>query len=173
MNDEIEIERKEQYQPPSQGNPKNYLAEKRNLILIGAGVLIVVLIFFIFRFSGKDKSTDTLVQMEQKLAAIEQKIAALEKRQEDLASGPVKSLAEKVEMLEKRPTAKPKPPASPKVQAAPPAKRYHQMKKGETLTGIAKRYGLSIEELRRMNKLSPKTTLTAGRKLIVSPGGKN
>ena len=173
MNDEIEIERKEQYQKPSQGNPRNYLAEKRNLILIWAGVLIVVLIFFFFRFSGKDKSTETLIQMEQKLAAIEQKIAALEKKQEDLASGPVKSLAEKVEMLEKRPTAKPNPPASPKVQASPSAKRYHKMKKGETLTGIAKRYGLSIEELRRMNKLSPKTTLTAGQKLIVSPGGKN
>ena len=173
MNDEIEIERKEQYQPPSQGNPKNYLAEKRNLILIGAGVLIVVLIFFFFRFSGKDKSTETLVQMEQKLAAIEQKIAALEKQQEDLASGPVKSLAEKVERLEKRPTEKPKPPASPKAQAAPPAKRYHKMKKGETLSGIAKRYGLSVEELRRMNKLSPKATPTAGQRLIVSPGGKN
>jgi LysM repeat protein len=172
MNDEIEIERKEQYQPPSQGNPKNFLAEKRNLILIGAGVLIVVLLFFFFRFSGKDKSTETLVQMEQKLAVVEQKIAALEKRQEDLASGPVKSLAEKVEMLEKRLTEKPKLPVSPKAKAAPPAKRYHKMKKGETLTGIAKKYGLSVEELQRMNKLSPKTTTTAGQRLIVGPGGK-
>ena len=85
----------------------------------------------------------------------------------------LKSLAEKVEMLEKRPTTKPKPPASPKAQAAPPAKRYHKMKKGETLTGIAKKYGLSVEELRRMNKFSPKTTLTAGQRLIVRPGGKN
>ena len=157
MNDEIEIERKEQYRQPSQGNPKNYLAEKRNLILIGAGILIVVLIFFLFRFSGKDKSTETLVQMEQKLAAIEQKIAALEKQQEDLASGPVKTLAEKVEMLEKRPTEKPKPPASPKAQATPPAKRYHKVKKGETLYGIAKKYGLSVEELRQMNKFSSET----------------
>ena len=172
MNDEIEIERKEQYQPPSQRNPKNFLAEKRNLILIGAGLLIVVLLFFFFRFSGKDKSTEALVQMEQKLAAVEQKIAALEKQQEDLAGGPVKSLAEKVEKLEKRPTEKPKPPASPKAQAAPLAKRYHKMKKGETLAGIAKKYGLSVEELRRMNKFSPKATPTVGQRLIVSQGGK-
>ncbi len=175
MNDEIEIEQREPYRPPSKGNPKNFLAEKRNLILIGAGVLLivlVVLIFIFFRVSGEDKSTETLVQMEQKLAAIEQKFAALEKQQEDLVSGPVKSLAEKVEMLEKRPTEKPKPPASPKAQAAPPAKRYHTVKKGETLTSIAKRYGLSAEGLRRMNKLSPKTTLAAGQKLIVSTSGK-
>ena len=173
MNDEIETERKDQYRPSSKGNPKKNLAEKRNLILIGAGVLIVVLIFFLFRVSGKDKSTETLIQMEQKLAVIEQKIVALEKQQEDLASGPVKSLAEKVEMLEKRPTENPKPPASPKVQATPPAKRYHKVKKGETLYGIAKRYGLSVDELRQINKLSSKPTLDAGQKLIVSPGGKN
>jgi LysM repeat protein len=88
-------------------------------------------------------------------------------------SGPVKSLAEKVEILEKRPAEKPKPPASPKPQAATPAKRYHEVKKGETLTGIAKRYGISVEELRRLNRLSPKAALSAGQKLLVSPGGKN
>ena len=173
MNDEIEIERTEPYRTPSQGNPKKYFAEERNLILIGAGVLIVVLIFFFFRVSGKDKSTETLIQMAQKLAAIEQKIAALEKQQEYLVGGPVKRLAEKVEMLEKRPTEKLKPPASPKAKAAPPAKRYHKVKKGETLTGIAKRYGVSVEELRRINKLSPKTTLAAGQTLIAIPSGKN
>ena len=173
MNDEIEIERREQYRPSSEGNPKNFLAEKKNLILIGVGVLILLLIFFFFGVSGKDKSAEILAQMEQKLAAVEQKIAALEKRQEDLATGPIKSLAEKVELLEKRPIEKPKPQTPPKAQSVSPAKRYHEVKKGETLTGIAKRYGLSVEELRRINKLSPKAILSAGQKLIVSPGGKN
>jgi len=173
LNDEIEIERREQYRPSSQGNPRNYLAEKRNLILIGAVVIIVVLIFIFFGNRGKDKSAEILAQMEQRLAAIEQKIALLEKQHENLMSGPVKSLAEKVEILEKRPAEKPKPPASPKPQAATPAKRYHEVKKGETLTGIAKRYGISVEELRRLNRLSPKAALSAGQKLLVSPGGKN
>lgn len=168
MNDEIEIERREPYQPPPKGNPKTFLAEKRNLILIGAAVLIVVLIAIFFGVSGKDKSMESLVQMEQKLALIEQRIAALEKQQEELAGGPVKRLAEKVERLEKRPTEKPTPPASPKAQAAPSVKRYHEVKKGENLKGIAKRYGLSVEKLRRMNKLSPKTTIAAGQKLIIS-----
>ncbi len=173
MNDEIEIERKEQYRPSPQGNSKNSFVEKKNVILIGIGVLIVVLIFFFFGVSGKDKSTEILVPMEQKLAAIEQKIAALEKQQEDLASGPVKGLAERVEMLEKRPADKPKPPAVPKAQTVSSAKRYHEVKKGETLTAVAKRYGLSVQELRRMNKLPPKATLSTGQKLIVSAGEKN
>jgi LysM repeat protein len=173
LNDEIEIERREQYRPSSQGNPKNYLAEKKNVILVGAGVLIVVLIFFFFGVSGKDKSAEILAQMDQKLVAIEQKIAVLEKQQEDLVSGPIKSLAEKVEMLEKRPAEKPKSAPSPKTQISSIPKRYHEVKKGETVTSIAKKYGLSVEELRRINKLSPKATLPAGQKLIVSPGGKN
>jgi LysM repeat protein len=173
LNDEIEIEPKEPYRPPSQGSLKKFIAEKQNLILIGAGVLIVVLIFLFSGIAGKEKSTEVLVQLEKNLAAMEQKIATLEKKQENLTSGPIKNLTEKVEMLEKRPIEKSKPPASPKTQATLQAKRYYEVKKGETLTGIAKRYRLSVEELRRKNNLSPKTALVAGQKLIVSSGGKN
>lgn len=173
MNDEIEIERKEQYRPSSKGNSNNFLEDKKKMLFIGIGVLAAALLVYFVGFSGKDKSGEILAQMEQKLAAIEQKIAVLEKQQEDLASGPVKSLAEKVEMLEKRPNEKPKPPTPPKAQAPSPSKRYHEVKKGETVMSVAKKYGLSAEELRRFNKLSPKATLSAGQKLMVSPGGKN
>jgi LysM repeat protein len=172
MNDEIEIERKEQYRPSSKGNSNNFLADKKKIFLIGGGVLAVVVIVLFFAFSGKDKSAEILAQMEQKLSAVEQKLAALEKQQEDLASGPMKSLAERVEMLEKRPVDKPKPPPPPKAQAPSPAKRYHEVKKGETMTGIAKRYGMTSEELRKINNLPPKAALAVGQKLIVSPGGK-
>ena len=58
------------------------------------------------------------------------------------------------------------------ISISPQAKRYHAVKEGETPYSIAKKYGLSVEQLRRMNKLSPKTTLATGQKLIVSPAGK-
>jgi LysM repeat protein len=173
VNEEIETERREQYRPSSQGNPKNYFADKKNMLLIGGGVLAVVVIVLFFAFSGKDKSAEMLAQMDQKLTAVEQKLAALEKQQEDLRSGPLKGLLERVEMLEKRPIEKPKPPVPPKAQAPAPKKAYHEVKKGETATSIAKKYGLSVEELRRINNLSPKAVLSPGQKLIVSPGGKN
>jgi len=170
LKDEIEIERDEQYRPPSPENRKDYWVKRRNLILIAAGALIVVLLFFFWGGSGKDKSSETLAQTAQRLDAMEQKIAALQKQQEDLVNGPVRGLVEKVEMLEKRPAKKPEPAASSKAQAAPPTKRYHKVKKGETIPSIAKRYGLSAEELKRMNKLAPKTTLAVGQNLIVSTG---
>lgn len=167
-----EIERRERFQPSSEGNPGRFLDGKKKPMLIGVGVLAAAVIVYFLGFSGKDKSAEMIAQMEQKLAAIEQRTAALEKQIEDLATGPVKSLGERMEMLEKRPVEKPKPPAAPKAQTPPPAKRYHEVKKGETLTGIAKRYGLSPEELRRMNNLAPKASLSVGQKLIVGPGGK-
>jgi LysM repeat protein len=170
---EIEIEPREQKHPIPQRRPNKFFAEKQNLILIGAGVLIIVLIFLFSGIAGKDKSAEVLVRLEKNLAAMEQKIATLEAEQKNLTSGPVKSLTERVEMLEKRPTEKPKPVVSTKAQTAPLAKRYHEVQKGETLAGIAKRYGLSANELRRNNNLSPKTTLVVGQKLIVSSGGKN
>ena len=173
MNDEIEIGRREKYAPSSEGNPQNPLADKKNMIFIGGGVLAVVVIVLFFAFSGKDKSAEMLAQMDQKLTAVEQKLAALEKQQEDLRSGPLKGLLERVEMLEKRPIEKPKPAPTPKAQAPAPKKAYHEVKKGETFTSIAKKYGLSVEELRRINNLSPKAGLSAGQKLLVSPVGKN
>jgi LysM repeat protein len=168
LNDEIEIEPREPYHTPSQGRIIKFFAEKQSLILIGVGVLIVVLIFLFSGIAGKDKSTEVLVQLEKNLAAMELKIATLETKHENLTSGPVKNLTERVEMLEKHPTEKPKPAVPLKAKTTPVAKRYHEVKKGETLAGIAKRYGLSVEELRRKNKLSPKATLTVGQKLIVS-----
>jgi LysM repeat protein len=172
LKDEIEIERDEEYHPPPHESRKNSWVKRRNMILIAACALIVVLAFFFRGVTGKDKTRATIAQMAQRLDAMEQKIAALQKQQEDLVSGPVRDLTEKIEMLEKRPAPKPEPASSPRAQATLPTKRHHTVKKGETIRSIAKRYGLSAEELRRMNKLSPKTRLAAGQSLIISTGKK-
>jgi LysM repeat protein len=173
MDNEIEIERREKYRSSSEGEPENFFGDKKKIILIAVGVLAAAVIVYFVAFSGPDKYAEMFAQMDQRLSALERKIVALEKQQEDLASGPLKSLAEKVEFLEKRPVDKPKPPAASKAQAPSPAKRYHEVKKGETITSIAKRYGMSAEELRRINNLSPKAALSVGQKLAVVPGGKN
>jgi len=50
-----------------------------------------------------------------------------------------------------------------------PKSKYHTVKKGDTLFAIAKKHGLSVEELRAMNNLSRKATIKSGQKLRVSP----
>jgi LysM repeat protein len=45
-------------------------------------------------------------------------------------------------------------------------RRYHTVRKGETLSSIARKYGLSREELRRLNKLRS-DKITVGQKLLI------
>ena len=46
--------------------------------------------------------------------------------------------------------------------------RYHRVKAGDTLWSVAKRYGLEVAELRRMNGLSPKASrIRPGQRLRV------
>ena len=47
--------------------------------------------------------------------------------------------------------------------------RYHQVLAGETLYRISLKYGLTVEELRRINKIAPEAVLYVGQRLIVSP----
>jgi membrane-bound lytic murein transglycosylase D len=49
-----------------------------------------------------------------------------------------------------------------------PKSKYHTVKKGDTLFAIAKKHGLSVDELRSMNNLSRKSVLKAGQKLRIS-----
>ena len=63
-----------------------------------------------------------------------------------------------VESREK-PTDKPPPEVKPL--------RYHRVKAGETLYRISRTYGLTVDELRRLNKLGPTAVIYVGQELIV------
>lgn len=47
------------------------------------------------------------------------------------------------------------------------AMKYHTIKSGDTLSGIAKRYGTTVSTLCRLNGITPTTTLRVGRTLRV------
>jgi len=51
--------------------------------------------------------------------------------------------------------------------------RYHQVRKGDTLSVIAKKYGTTVSELSKANKLTSKSVLTAGQSLIIPISGMN
>jgi LysM repeat protein len=48
---------------------------------------------------------------------------------------------------------------------------YHEVRAGETLFRISKQYHLTVDALRRINKLTEKDAITPGQKLIVSGAG--
>jgi len=147
------------------------------LVLIFAGGIIY---FFSKGLTGGGESLLQLkvTALEQKIAGLEQQLAELQIKITTSGKDPallqqVNALAQKVESLEKQkqPTAeskaKPFPPSKPAVSTE---KKYHTVQKGETLHLISKKYGISMEELRKRNNLSVDQPIRTGQKLLVSTG---
>jgi LysM repeat protein len=63
---------------------------------------------------------------------------------------------------------KPLPPSPPK-EIIKDTEQYHKVERGETLYRISKRYGISVEELRQLNKLQEGQAIQTGQRLLVSP----
>ena len=60
---------------------------------------------------------------------------------------------------------RPRSPRAPRRAASTDAGRAHaHVRRGETLTGLAKRYGVSVQALREANGLSGEETLRPGRR---------
>ncbi len=153
-------------------------------------MLLVILIILIFAggilyFLSKLTIGGEASPLQSKVIDLEQKIAGLEKQLEEIqgrispsGSDPallqrVDALAQKVEVLEKQkqPTAESKAkPSPPSKSLLSTEKQYHTVQKGETLYRISKKYGISVEELRKLNSLSAGQPLRTGQKLLVSPG---
>ena len=149
------------------------------------GVLIALIVAGgIFYFVSKRSTTGEGSPLEAKLTALEQRMAQLENQVAEVqgkvgaaGSDPglvqrLDALTQKVEAIEK----KKQPPAETKVKpssSSKPAvsakKQVHTVQKGETLGGISKKYGIGMEELRKLNNLSAGQPLRPGQKLVVSP----
>ncbi len=151
---------------------------KRLLLVMLVFVLVIFFAAGIYYFISKPTAGGD-VKFQLKTTSLEEKIAALEKQIADLkvkpaAEGPDASLVNRVEALSQRVDAleknakpatesKEKPASSKSTQ-----KRYHTVHKGETLSGISKQYGLSTEELRKLNGLSRNQPVRTGQKLLIS-----
>jgi membrane-bound lytic murein transglycosylase D len=51
--------------------------------------------------------------------------------------------------------------------------RYHYVKKGDTLSAIARRYGVTVTDLTLANKITTKATLRIGQEVLVPMSGAN
>ncbi|WP_457607336.1 LysM peptidoglycan-binding domain-containing protein [Nitratifractor sp.] len=47
---------------------------------------------------------------------------------------------------------------------------YHTVKHGDVLWRIAKKYGVTVREIRKLNKLSRRSVIHSGQKLLIKPG---
>jgi LysM repeat protein len=154
--------------------------------LLPAIIIILLVVIFaggiIYFFTRRSAQGDATLQ--SKIASFEEKIAGLEKQIVDLqgksvAGAPdlsllhrVDALSQKVEALEKRsePTTELKTKPSPPRSEVKAQKRYHTVQKGETLYKISTKYGITVQELRKLNDLSESQSVRTGQKLLISAG---
>jgi len=140
------------------------------------GLTILLAVFFGFHQYSLSQQVN---EMTTNLTDLELRIRGLEVQQADIKGKTanavivteVETLASRVNELEKRITpsqADKKATTESPRQSKAVKKRYHEVKKGETLYRISKQYGMTIEELRRLNKLSPNQPIEVGQKLLVS-----
>jgi LysM repeat protein len=150
------------------------------LVLLALGAAIVVLlVILVFRGTGKvdlaplqnrmdqlEKRTVQLDENARKIDALEGQITSL---QQTLSKweGTSRSLGERMDKLARQTE---KPPAELPAQKAPTQAKakYYEVRSGDTLYAIAKKHGMSMDQLVKLNKLKRNAELHPGQKLLVS-----
>ncbi|MBW2094637.1 MAG: LysM peptidoglycan-binding domain-containing protein [Deltaproteobacteria bacterium] len=163
--------------------------------MLCVAILIIVIILFAVDKSTKQPPSPVQTRvkaLEEKVArigGIEESIAKLQGQQEALQKSiarlegslesftkDLRNATRKIEQLKKRQAGLSgqgkKTGLVRKKGASQTRRRYHVVQRGESLYKIAKKYGISLRELYRLNHLSSKSVIYPGQKLVVGPAGK-
>lgn len=166
-------------------------------ILTGVGVLVLIILSIMVLSRAQDLAEkDQVRALESKLEQLERKLAGLEQidKQFGLSESPENQfnlLNDRIAKLETGITSKldqlindlealqsttaAKQPA--KAEAPQPAVQekkevkatVHTVQAGETLYRISQRYGITVDQLRKYNKLTPDTKIYPGQELKLTP----
>ena len=176
----------------NRGSGSSGILESAQKFLIPGGIGILVLLamiaFFLIARSGD--STEELAAIQAKLNGLEERMTNLTRLEERIARlarleervvrleglKGVKALEDRIILLEKegkrlqqeiQKTNSRAVTASPKKPSPAAKEKYHTVRAGESLYTIAKKYGISQDKLRALNKITPKKQIQPGQKLLV------
>ena len=138
--------------------------------LIGAFTVGVVFLVAVVLLRSKN------VDPEMKLRSLENRIKQLEDRGHriDWIKAKLEEIEEKNKQIVTFMDTFKKPETSPKAGITQTSEKqtkalYHEVVAGETLYRISRRYGLTVDELRRLNKLESGATIYPAQRLLISP----
>jgi LysM repeat protein len=130
---------------------------------------------------GRQTSEDVFTQLNARLDQLEQKMAQLDKKDGELTEFAndakatslkleerISELSQQLAKIAARPAASAAGKPAPSPADVSPGKKHHIVARGETLYSIARRYGRSVDELRRLNNLSQGQPIQAGQRLVVA-----
>jgi LysM repeat protein len=189
MSDELEGQAREERSQRRIRNGFGGESQKKPLILAAAAAVILI-VLLVLLFGGGDKNAaKELEAVKSKVEGIEKRLARIEPMEQKTSSlenqikglqgsvtrleGQARALKDQLEKLSQAPAPKPQAPqaaAPQKKPSGPGEKKLHEVKRGETVFNIAKKYNMKADELRRLNNLSKNDAIQPGQKLIVVPG---
>jgi LysM repeat protein len=169
--------------------------------VIGGVALIVLIIIIIFMISAPGDVADNerlqaietrIQQLEGKLATIgviDQALDRLAKQEQELdllgnrldrfettVKTQIDQIIKELGILHQKTAHTPTPETQTPQPAAENKKElkqsYHQVRPGETLYGISRLYGLTVDQLRSFNNIGPDAAIQPGQKLKLSRSGK-
>ena len=147
--------------PAFQKRLPEFRGRNKSVIFTGAGILFAILIIVYFSTIGSKLSKEDLAPIQGEIGELKERIIALE------------GVERRLSLLEKQ-TEKSIQTAATSTRTIESKKRnnangkiYHTVRKGDTLSGIGKKYGISAQELCKLNGMSLKQTLRLGQKLLV------
>jgi LysM repeat protein len=136
------------------------------------GLIIFAVFAFLFGCGNNDYAED-VDAIKARLDMVEERLVQLEKTAQRISplEFQLKGLQESVTELERMAAEKPEvPPPAEKQSSAQNKVRHHEVRRGDTLYGIAQEYGLSVAELMRLNNLTKTQAIHPGQKLLITPG---
>jgi len=159
---------------------------KAQVLIFGSVAAFILIIFSILLFKANDKAMSkdinhtelAAIAFEEKfqrlaseLIELKQYLSKLDESQESLIPQ-LDELSQKLDRMEKKIAlvaidTKASGPIQKKASSQT-KNVYHEVRSGETLFRIAKRHGMSVDKLCRLNRITPKTLLHPGQKLLVS-----
>ena len=173
------------------GETINRLADKKTRILYGIVAALLPLLVISTVYSGMVlyHMSVRLAEMRYYVDNIENRTANLEKKQIEYhgqltqldgkltafsnspAMKEIETLVPRVNLLEKQLASIHVRQKVTTVRSKPihiVKKQYYEVKEGDTLYRISRKYGLTVDELLKMNDLDEDESIMAGQKLVVS-----
>jgi LysM repeat protein len=167
------------------------------LSIFGIGFLILaIILILLFTRSRSSTVENKILDLENRMTKLEESIAKFEaiddrvaqiweqaqtfeqfKERFDRSEASLmlrmdhmaKNIDRMKKQMDKSSARKAKSPTSTTVSKKTAKKRFHTVKPGETLYKIGRQYGLTVEKMRRLNKLTDDAVIHPGQKLLVSP----
>ncbi|MBW2450048.1 MAG: LysM peptidoglycan-binding domain-containing protein [Deltaproteobacteria bacterium] len=182
-----ELNREDYYDDHAGMFRKKYLTP----VTIGSvGIIVIVILFVIFLSGPKDvvdsrqlQSLETKIQqLEKKLASIgviDQALDRLGKQEEKLnligerfdrfnstVTTQIDQIIKELGVLHQKSSQTPQPVKIDQKETTP---NFHLVRPEETLWGISRRYGLTLDQLRSYNNIGAEATIQPGQRLKLTP----